>query len=437
MRKFRALAWLLWLTALPGEAVVPGPQGIPPGYSSVPSVDACAEMLSGIKGYFAAHDPALLAVDITRGECPPPVLYEAAYYQGFAFYLLSDYANALADLELAHSLTGPWDEQILYYLWKIQGELKDVKAKRRVLEEFEESFPRSARLPEMRDSGRSLESYWEASAGSALAYLAGDRNYQGSKSRSFMNIGWNQEKGAHRFQEFLGASGNFSVDDRRQFFYGFEAGLQYRLWNFTARASIGPARSVYRIDTLAADTAGGNLQGTRMERHWDLQRTVALSQVFERGGDWDWTASLDYSQEGSSFAFFGAGWDMDRYRGKDWLSLAFSGEYRTFDPGSGCPDVAGAQSVCDASRLLAAEAVARKQLFLGRQILGWGAKAHAEKAVDSSGYWRRMGTAEAEYGLRLFPALKWTNGLEAGFDWDDRSFRPVFNATSSLTMRLR
>lgn len=424
MRKFRALAWLLWLAPLPARAEAPAPTPVP---------SSCSDMLAEVKALFAAHDPELLTVDITHGDCPRETLYEAAYYQGFASYLLADYHGALADLELARSLTGPWDEQILYYIWKTEGELKDAKGRKRALREFADAFPRSARLAEMRAAGAAP--WWEATAGTSLAFLAGDKNYQGTKSRSFFGGGWNQEKGGARFEEILDASGNYSLDSRRQYFSSLEAGLRWHFGGWSASASLGPAWSVYRLDTLSVDTAGRNLQGTRMERRWAWQQAVSASRVFERQGGWDWTASLDYSQESGAFAFFGGSWDMDRFRENDWLSLGFGGEYRYFAPESGCADAAGVEGSCEASRLVATDAAASLERFFGRQIAGAGVKARVEKAVDTSGYWRTMGTAFVEYGIRFGVRLKWINSVEAGGDRDDREGQPVFNVTSSLTAR--
>src|SRR3954467_2366780 len=78
--------------------------------------EGCPALLAQIKELFDAKDGALLTVDILEKSCRDDELYQAAYYQGFAFYFLGRNEEALADFELARSLSGPWDEQILFYI---------------------------------------------------------------------------------------------------------------------------------------------------------------------------------------------------------------------------------------------------------------------------------------------------------------------------------
>jgi hypothetical protein len=431
MRKFRAVVRLLFLIALPASAE----------YS-------CPEMLAQVKQLFADKDPALLTVDITRTECPASILYETAYYQGFAFYLLGEYPGALADLELARSIAGPWDEQILYYIWKIQGKLGEERRRRIVYAEFAARFPESAQLAEMKSADEAAITWWEGSASTGLAYLAGGRSYAGAKSRSNLNAAWNQERGRHAFQEFAGLSGNFSLDGRKQHFAGVEAGGQYRWRYLTASGTLGRLRSIYKSDTIGVNPGGRPVSGSRIERRWEWQRSLSLSQAFPRPRDWEWTASLNYYETdrallsmgpAAGYVSLGGGWDLDRFRKQDWTSLGLRAEYQGYDPEAGCPEPTGAVAQCEASRLVAAESAARVQWFHGRRILGTQLTVRGEKGVgaqaDSAKYWRTLATVGAECGLRLGKKAKWINSVDAGADVDERRFRPVFDAASTLSLR--
>jgi hypothetical protein len=386
----------------------------------------CPEHLREIKRLYTARDPALLSANILEPGCTPRELYQAAYFQGFGFYFVGRYRDALANLQLARSLKGPWDEQILQYIWIIQGKLGESEAQSRTLEEFREDFPKSRNLAEMESAERrAIKTSFDGLATGGLSWLQGDRSYQGAKSQGLLGGSWTQARGVHSVTEYVNIAGGFSLEGRDQHQYGLEGGVLYRGSALSAQAELGRLRSVYPAVSDSVISA--------MEWVW----TGSLAYTSRRPGGWTWTLSGDQFVMGESYSSLGARWEMERRVGLKTFSVGLAAEYQNFSLEGGCfPTDDPAVERCDDQRFASLEAGWRGGRLAGRHDLGAEAQLRLEEGLGSTS-WRRLAVGGLSHGIRVSPGVKLTHVLDFGWEWrrDDGSgddSDPVLALRSSL-----
>lgn len=416
--------------ASPSQA--PSPSMDQPDLSVSPAVrqqQGCSATVEEIRRLWSAKDPGLLSLDILNSGCSQPQLYQAAYYQGFGFYFLGRLQDALLNLELARSLSGPWDEQILYFIWKIHVALDNAEGQERLLREMRGAFPKSARLPEMIEAyRRALKTGYSGWFLAGPVYSIGKKSYQGLKSITLVNGTLNQEKGNHRFAEYLNASGHFSLDGRKQHFYGFEAGFEYLFGGFRIQAESGPLYSEYPVDTSAGE--GSSVQGPVLKK-WEWQRMLQLSQALELSAAWILTGSLNHYQSGSSFASFGLESGLERTVSDSHLSLEALAERQDFELQGKCVDL-GAFAQCESTRILAAETNGEYGRGSGRHSLDALWRGRLEAAASDSSESRLIGIVGAQYGFRIMAVSKLTNRIEWGAQWEGNRREPILRYSLNL-----
>ena len=407
----------LFLLALAGVLAVPGEA----------RRGGCPDHLREIQRLYAARDPNLLTVNILEPGCTPRELYQAAYYQGFGFYFVDRYKDALANFQLARSLTGPWDEQILQYIFTIQGRLGENEAQAITLDEFREDFPKSRKLVEMETAERrSVKTSFDGLATGGLGWLAGDRSYQGAKGQGLLGGSWTQTRGSHSVSEYANLSGSSSLEGRDQHHYGLEAGALYRSRALSAQAELGRLRSVY--PTSVADTA---ITRDSVIRIWEWVWTGSLAHSFRRPGGWTWTANLNNFRIGNSFSSYGFTWEMDRRVGLKTLSVEVTTELQDFGLEGGCVSTDQGAERCGSTRFAAVEAVWEGGRTSGRHILGAEVQLRFEEGIGSAS-WRGLAAGGLSHGIRLSPGLKLSNVLDLGEEWREDGSEPVVALRSTL-----
>lgn len=418
----------LLLLALAGILAVPGE-----------AAKGCPDHLREIKQLYAARDPALLAVNILEPGCTPRELYQAAYYQGFGFYFVKRYKDALANFRLARSLTGPWDEQILEYIFTIQGRLGQNEAQSRTLDEFREDFPKSQKLVEMETAERrAVKTSFDGLATGGLAWLMGDRFYQGAKGQGLAGASFTQTRGSHSVSEYANVSGSSSLEGRSQYHYGVEGGVLYRSRALSAQAEVGRLRSAY--PRAEADPAGTGASADPDTSIWEWVWTGSLAHSFRRPDGWTWNANLNHFRLGNSFSSYGFTWEMDRRVGFKTLSMELTAELQDFKLDSSCvPIPQGTERGCpsNSSRYATVETVWEGGRTSGRHILGAEIQLRFEKDIRFDP-WRSLATGGLSYGFRLSPGVKLSNDLDFGGEWrkdgssDPLELLPVLAVRSSL-----
>lgn len=382
----------------------------------------CQEHLREIKRLYTARDPALLTANILEPGCTPRELYQAAYFQGFGFYFVGRYKDALANLQLARSLKGPWDEQILQYIWIIQGKLGENEAQSATLEEFREEFPRSRNLAAMESAERrAIKTSFDGLATGGLNWLQGDRSYQGAKSQGLLGGSWTQTRGARSVTEYLNIAGSFSLEGRDQHNYGLEGGLLYRGPALNAQAELGRLRSVY--------PAAGDSVISALEWVW----TGSLAYTIRRPGGWAWTLGSNHFVMGASYSSLGAHWEAERRVGLKTLSLRLNAEYQNFSLEGGCLPTGGDLGLerCDDQEFASLEAAWQGGRLAGRHDLGAEAMLRLEEGVGTAA-WRRLAVGGLSHGIRVSPGVKLTHVLDFGWEWRDDDSDPVLALRSSL-----
>lgn len=404
----------LLLLALAGILAVPGE-----------AAKGCPDHLREIKQLYAARNPDLLAVNILEPGCTPRELYQAAYYQGFGFYFVGRYKDALANFQLARSLTGPWDEQVLQYIFTIQGRLGQDEAQSRTLDEFREDFPKSRKLVEMETAERrTVKTSFDGLATGGLAWLAGERFYQGAKGQGLVGASFTQTRGTHSVSEYANVSGGSSLEGRSQYYYGLEGGALYRSRALSAQAELGRLRSAY--PKADGDSASANPSVEPDTAIWEWVWTGSLAHSFRRPGGWTWTANLNHFRLGESFTSYGFTWEMDRRVGFKTSSMEATAELQDFKLEGGCVSTGQGTDRCGSSstRFAAAEVVWEVGRTAGRHILGSEIQLRFEEGIFSS-LWRGLATGGLSYGLRLSPGVKLSNVLDLGGEWRKDGSGPV------------
>jgi hypothetical protein len=367
----------------------------------------CPEHLREIKRLYAARDPGLLTVNILEPGCTPRELYQAAYYQGFGFYFVERYKDALANLQLARSLTGPWDEQIVQYIWTIQGKLGDADGQAKTLEEFRADFPKSRKLVEMESAERRMiRTRFDGLMTGGFGWQHGDRSYQGARSQALVGGSWSQTRGRHSLSEYVNLSGVASVEDRRHQ-AALEGGLLYRGRDFSAQADLGPVWTLYRreSDSLLPER----------EFAW----TGSFSHAFRPGNGRTWTAGADLFFLGKTFSSYGLSWEMERREGLKTRSLDLSAELQHLKiEDSTCRSIGQSPERCENERFAAVEAQWEAGRAVGRHDVGAEVRLRWEEGLSSSS-WRGLATAGLSHAYRLSPGIKLTNVLDLGGDWWD------------------
>ncbi len=427
-------AWLsAWLAA-----------GAPAAAAAAEARKGCPDHLREIKRLYSARDPALLTTDILEPGCTTRELYMAAYYQGFGFYFVGRYRDALADLELARSLGGPWDEQILEYIWIIQGKLGESEAQTRTLEEFREDFPESRKLAGMETAERrAMKTSFDGLVTGGASWRAGEKSYQGARSQSLAGGSWTQSRGGRSLSEYLNLSGGLSLEGRDQRHYGLEGGLLFHGRSHSVQAEVGRLKSIYPAlagdSTVRRDSAGGTAPAdtfrVRLRNAWEWTWSGNLARFFKRPGGWTWTANLNHFVLGRTFWSAGFTWEMDRRVGLRTVSLEATAEVQDFGE-SGYVFVEQGNPRFGPDRYAAFEAVWEGGRTTGRHILGAEVMARHESGLDADA-WRTLATGKLSHALRLSPGVKLTHVLDLGWDWRrDRSaaleHEPVLAVRGSL-----
>lgn len=379
----------------------------------------CPEHLREIKRLYAARDPGLLTVNILEPGCTPRELYQAAYYQGFGFYFVERYKDALANFQLARSLTGPWDEQIVQHIWTIQGKLGDPEAQARTLDEFRADFPKSRQLGEMESAERRMiRTRFDGLVTGGFGWQHGSRSYQGARTQGLIGGSWNQTRGPHSLSEYVNLSGVASLEDRRHQ-AALEGGLLYRGRDLSAQADLGPVRTVYRRESDSL------LPG--LEMAW----TGSLARAFRRGEGRTWTASADGFLLGNTFSSFGLAFEMERREGLKTRSLDLSAELQHVKIEGACVSIGQSPERCESVRYAAVEAEWEAGRALGRHDLGAEVRLRWEEGLSSAA-WRGLATAGLSHGYRLSPGVKLANVLDLGGDWWESDAEPVAVIKSSV-----
>lgn len=381
----------------------------------------CSDHLREIKRLYNARDPALLTANILEPGCTPKELYQAAYYQGFGFYFVGRYKDALTNFQLARGLTGPWDEQILQYIWIIQGKLGEVDAQSKTLEEFREDFPKSRKLAEMETAERrAVRTSFDGLATGGFGWLLGDRSYQGARSQGLLGGSWTQTRGGHSISEYANLSGLSSLEGRDRWSYGIEGGGLYRGPSLSAQAEVGVMRSLYQtavIETTVTAAPETLLPLERGKVHvWELLWSGNLAKSFKRPGGWTWTANASLFKQGSSFSSAGLTWEMERRVGLRTLTLDLTSEVQEFGLETACVSNDAGGERCGTKRFAVVEAVVEGVRATGRHTLGADLHVAWEEGLGSPAF-RRLAAAGLSYGLRLFPGVKLNNSLDFGWEW--------------------
>lgn len=395
------LAWAL-LMAFPAEAK-----------------RGCPEHLREIKRLYAARDPGLLALNILEPGCTPRELYQAAYYQGFGYYFVERYKDALANFQLARSLTGPWDEQIVQHIWIIQGKLGDSEAQAGTLEEFRADFPKSRQLGEMESAERRMiRTRFDGLFTAGFGWQHGDRSYQGPRSQGLVGGSWTQARGRNSLTEYLNLSGVSSLEGRRHQAI-LEGGLLFRGRNLSAQADFGPVRTLYR-----------RTSDSLLPRH-ELAWSGSLSHAFHRGEERTWTAGADGFLLGNTFSSFGLNFGMERRDGLKTHGLGVSAELLHVKIEGACQALRQSPERCRPERYAAAEAEWEAGRAVGRHDLAADLRFRGEKGLSTAS-WRGLATAGLSHGYRMSPGVKLSNALDLGGDWWENDAEPVAVVKSSV-----
>lgn len=381
----------------------------------------CPEHLREIKRLYSARDPGLLMANILEPGCTPRELYQAAYYQGFGFFFVERYKDALANFQLARSLSGPWDEQIVQHIWIIQGKLGEAEAQARTLDEFRADFPKSRKLGEMESAERRLvRTSFDGLVTAGFGWQHGRRSYQGARNQGLAGGSWTQSRGQHSLSEYVNLSGIASLEDRRHQ-AALEGGLLYRGHGFTAQADLGPVRTYYRRSS--------DRHLPRLEMAW----TGSLAHAFRRGEGRTWTAGADGFLLGKSFSSFGLNLEMERREGLKTRSLELSAELQHVKIGGACASCEESPERSGSTRYAAGEAEWVARRVVGRHDLGAEVRLRGEKGLNpASGFWRGLATAGLNHGYRLSPGVKLSNALDLGGDWWESDAEPVAVVKSSV-----
>lgn len=382
----------------------------------------CPDHLRDIKRLYAARDPGLLTANILEPGCTPRELYQAAYYQGFGFYFVGRFKDALANFQLARGLAGPWDEQILQYIWTIQGKLGDEAAQARTLEEFRQDFPKSRQLVEMETAERkAVKTSFDGLATVGLGWLDGERSYQGPRSQGVVGGSFTQSRGGHGFSEYANLAGVASLLGRRHQL-GVEAGALYRGPWLSAQAEVGRIRTLYR-------SAFSDSGLPKAEWAW----TGSLGHAFHRGGGWTWTAGLDHFVLGETFSSVGLTWEMEKRAGLRTHALDLTAELQDLNAQGACVAIDQSSERCESLRYAAFEVGWEEGRTAGAHQLGAEVQARWEEGLSSPS-WRGLVTGGFVHGFWLSPSLKLANVLDLGGEWWDKgNFERVVIVKSNLS----
>ncbi len=377
----------------------------------------CPDQIREIRRLYNARDPALLAVNILEPGCTPKELYQAAYYQGFGFYFVGRYKDALANLQLARGLTGPWDEQILQYIWTLQGKLGDSEGQSRTLEELREDFPQSPKLVEMETAeSRAVKTSFDGLATVGFGWQSGDRTYQGARSQNLLGGSWTQTRGGHSVSEYVNLTGILSLENRRHQ-YGMDGGLLYRGPALSAQAEGGFIRTRYNSASLDSMLPDQEFVGT-----------ASLARSFKRSGGWTWTANATYLYLGPAYSSYGLTWEMDHRAGFRTHNFEVSAELQDLRSDGACLYLEEASDRCeslgDTTFYAAVEAGWEGGRRAGRHSLGAEIRLRFEEGIKSPN-WRGLATGGFVHGFWLAPGLKLSNVLDLGGEWWEDGFDPV------------
>ena len=284
MRPLRILCPLLTLAFLALEA--PEAKRAPKRTRNAVPAD-CKVMADSVQKLYEAGDPAYLTWDISP-KCDSSLLYQAYYYQGVGFYLLSAWKESLYFLTLAKEIGGPKDEEILYHLWNVNKKLDRYQEMERATLELHQRYPNSFFLMEILDQWKSVKhpsQTWTFGYNSK-ATLASNR-YLDKVLSNRLRAATGQTRGNHRFRETGSLTVKAKLDDRTiQGFQG-DLGGEYEYLGLTAEADYGAGyESRSASDPLVLVSNGALSRLADSNWNW-LQGRIALGYAYTTKGGWN------------------------------------------------------------------------------------------------------------------------------------------------------
>ena len=235
-------------------------------------------------------------------ECADSTLYEIRYYQGFAAFLVEDFNSSIDRFYEAIKIGGPWDDQILYQLWKTMDVLGDTSSQDFIAEQLIDMYPESEFTQKIVPAKKKTKraSTWALFARTGIGWdqenaFSGTENentpefksgIDGMYSGNSATIRTTQKFGKHQLQQALGLGYDHSLKENvsRDFFAKTDLGYGYTSYQFSlgwAAAWHEPPPSQFDTVDQEFDTTGQEVDNTEQEK-WsylmsaEIEKSVSL-----------------------------------------------------------------------------------------------------------------------------------------------------------------
>ncbi len=303
----------------------------------------CKVMADSMQKLYDSGDPSYLTWDISP-KCDSAIQYQAYYFQGVGFYLLSDWKESLYFLNRAKEIGGAKDEEILFHLWNVNRKLDRFQEMEHATFELHRRYPNSSFLMEILDRWKTVKAPWKSwNFGFTSKFTKASRIYFDNIFSNRIRAANTQKVGTHSFREL--GSLTVDVDAWSRKLKGFQGdlGVNYEHLGFSMDANYGAG---FANTTLIS--SGFSVDNILSDSNWNwYQGHVGMGYDFTTKSGWSLGAKVDAIQLSKSWREVGIS-HTESYLFKNWFLfgyLDYQFHFLKWDLGSHLDEATGIPSI--------------------------------------------------------------------------------------------
>ncbi len=282
----------------------------------------CKVMADSMQKLYDAGDPSYLTWDISP-KCDSSIQYQAYYYQGIGFYLLSDWKESLYFLNRAKEIGGTKDEEILFHLWNVNLKHDRFQEMERATFELHRRYPNSSFLMEILDKWKTVKvpsKSWNF--GYTSKFTTASRIYFDNIFSNRLRAANSQKAGSHSFRELGSLTVDMDVKTKKLKAFQTDLGMNYEHLGFSLDANYGAGFNPPAANTALISTGFG-VDNILTDTNWNwYQGHVGMGYDFTTKGGWSLGAKVDAIQLSKSWREVGIS-HTESYLFKNWFLFGY------------------------------------------------------------------------------------------------------------------